>query len=84
MNSKIFVVVSVPMIEKEFDIYIPVTKKVGTIKNLVIKMIEEQSDFVFLNDGCKSLYDKVTGDRISEEEYVKDSKIKNGSKLILY
>ncbi len=84
MNSKVFVVVSVPMIEKEFDLYIPITKKVGTVKDLIIKMVEEQSDFVFLNDGCKSLYDKVTGDRISEEEYVKDSKIKNGSKLILY
>ena len=84
MNDKFFIVVSVPMLEKEYDLYIPITKKVGTVKNLIIKMIAEQSDNLFINDNTKSLYDKATGERIGEEEYVKESKIKNGSKLILY
>ncbi len=84
MNGKIYVVVRVPMIEKEFDMYIPTTKKVGTIKNLILKMVEEQSDNIFKDDHHKSLYDKITGERINEEDYVKDSKIENGSKLILY
>ncbi len=84
MNDKFFIVVSVPMLEKEYDLYIPITKKVGTVKNLIIKMIAEQSDNLFINDNTKSLYDKTTGERIGEEEYVKESKIKNGSKLILY
>lgn len=83
MNDKFFIVVSVPLIEKEFDLYIPITKKVGTIKNLIIQLVAEQSDQVLL-DSFKSLYDKNSGERIEEEEYVKESKIKNGSKLILY
>ena len=83
MNDKFFIVVIVPLIEKEFDLYIPITKKVGTIKNLIIQLVAEQSDQVLL-DSFKSLYDKNSGERIEEEEYVKESKIKNGSKLILY
>lgn len=84
MKNKILVVVYVPMIERNFDIYIPIVKKVGAIKNLIIKIIEENSEGAFVNDGCKSLYDKLTGEIIDEQQFVKFSTIKNGSKLILY
>lgn len=84
MKNKIYVIVSVPMIEQDFDMYLPVVKKIGSIKSLIIKIIEEQSDFNFVDDGCKSLYDKATGERIPDNEFLKYSKIKNGSRLILY
>ncbi len=84
MKSKILVIIYVPLIEKEFDMYIPVVKKVGTIKNLIIKIVEEESEGIFVNDNCKSLYDKITGEKIDDQIYVKESSIKNGSKLILY
>lgn len=84
MNNKILVMVYVPMIEREFDIYIPVVKKVGTVKNLIVKIVEESSEGFFINDGCKMLYDKITGEQIDEQKFVKYSNIKNGSKLVLY
>lgn len=84
MQNKILVIVYVPMIEKEFDIYIPAVKKVGTVKNLIIKIIEENSDGTFINDNCKNLYDKLSGEKINDQLFVKESIIKNGSKLILY
>ena len=84
MQGKIYVIVTIPMIEQEFDMYIPTGKIVGAIKNLKIQIVEEQSDFNFVDDGCKRLYDKITGDEINDNEFVKFSKIKNGSRLILY
>ncbi len=84
MKGKIYVVVSVPLIEQEFDMYIPETKKVGSVKNLIIQIVEEQSDYNFVDDGCKYLYDKITGEQINDNEFVRYSKIKNGSRLILY
>ncbi len=84
MKNKILIVVYVPLIEKEFDIYIPIVKKIGTIKNLIIKVVEESSDGTFVNDGCKSLYDKLTGEKIDDNMFVKNSDIKNGTKLVLY
>ena len=83
MKNKILVMVYVPMIEEEYDVYIPTIKKVGTIKNLIIKMIEENND-AFVDDGCKYLYDKMTGEKIDEQQFIKYSLIKNGSKLVLY
>ena len=84
MKNKILVLVYVPMIEKEYNIYIPITKKVGTVKNLIIKVVEENSDGVFKNNNCRYLYDKNTGEKIEENVFIKNSIIKNGSKLILY
>lgn len=84
MKNKILVLVYVPLIEKEYNIYIPLTKKVGTIKNLIVKVVEENSDGVFNDNGCRALYDKITGERINENDFVKNSIIQNGSKIILY
>ena len=68
----------------EFDIYIPTIKRVGTIKNLILKFVEEESAGIFVNDGTKYLYDKLSGERIDDNQYIKFSKINNGSKLVLY
>jgi len=84
MKNKVYVVISVPMIEQEFDMYVPVVKKIGSIKSLIIKIVEEESDYNFTDDGCKHLYDKLTGDMLDDNEFVKYSKIRNGTKLILY
>lgn len=84
MNNKLLVMVFVPLIDKEFDVYIPTVKKIGTVKNLIIQMIEENSENAFNNDGCKFLYDKLTGEKLNDNEFVKYSNIKNGTKLVLY
>ena len=84
MENKILVGIYVPLIEKEYDVYIPIVKKFGTIKNLFIKFVEENSDGTFVDDGCKNFYDKITGEQIDDNQFVKFSNIKNGFKLILY
>ena len=84
MKGKILVTVYVPMIEKEYDIYIPTVKRIGTIKNLIIKAIEEDSDGMFKNDGTKFLFDKKTGDKLDDMLFVKNSSIVNSSRLVLY
>lgn len=84
MKNKVYVVVTVPMIEQEFDMYLPVVKKIGSVKDLIIKIVEEQSDYNFVNDGCKHLYDKKTGEMLNDNDFVKYSNVKNGTKLILY
>lgn len=84
MKDKLFVMVYVPLIEEEYDIYIPTVKKVGTVKKLIIKIVEEGTDGLFKDDGTRFLYDKLSGDLIDDNQWVRDSVIKNGSKLVLY
>ncbi len=84
MKNKILIIVYVPLLEKEYSIYIPTIKKVGVIKRLIIEIIEEESEGIFKNDGTKHLYDKFTGEKIADNQFVRNSTIKNGTKLILY
>ena len=84
MKNKFYIIVSVPMIEKEFDFYIPVNKKIGVVKKLIVSLVVEQSDQTFLDNGCRYLYDKITGQKLDENQFVKKSIIKNGSKLLLF
>ena len=84
MNNKILVIVYVPMIEKSFDMYIPVVRRIGSVKKLIVKIVEESSDGAFVDDGCKHLYYKSNGVALDENQYVKQSDIKNGTRLVLY
>lgn len=83
MNNKILVLVYVPLIEANYDIYIPTTKKIGSVKKLITDIVISESDGAFNKNTCK-LYDKLTGDVFDENQYVKQSSIVNGTKLILY
>ncbi len=84
MSGKILVVVYVPLLEKKFDVYIPILKKIGTVKSLIISIVEENSDGIFVDDGNKNLYDKITGEILDDNLFVKNSNLTNGSKIILY
>jgi len=81
--NKILIIVYIPLIEQEYDIYIPINKKIGTIKNTIIKSIVELSDGNIKNTSNLKLYDKETTNIYDNNIMVKDSGIKNGSKLIL-
>ena len=60
MNDKILVRVYLPLIEEEYDIYIPINKKIGTIKQLIISTIVEMSDADLSRIYSLTLYDKQT------------------------
>jgi len=77
MNNKILVTISIPLLDESYDIFIPVNKKVGTIKNTIIESIKnlQNKNYLLMNkEDCKI---------IDENVYVKNSGIQNGSKLIL-
>lgn len=81
MTNKILVTVVVPMIEEEYDIYIPVSKKIKVTTKLLVKTINELSEGHFpLKDNnvliCNNL---ILGNNLT----VKECNIKNGDYLVL-
>ncbi|MBP3907006.1 MAG: hypothetical protein J6D12_07835 [Peptostreptococcaceae bacterium] len=77
MNNKILITVFVPLLDENYDLFIPVNKKVGTIKKGIISSIKNlvNKDYLLmLKSNCEVIDDNI---------YVKNSEIKNGSKLIL-
>ena len=81
--NKILIELSVPYIEENYNVFIPVNKKVGTIKKYILQSIAEMTDNHIFEETIFNLYDGESGIKYTNNVYVKDSGIKNGSKLIL-
>ena len=60
MNSnKILIELYLPISEKKYDIFIPINKRVGTIKQLIEKSLSESGDYKITDSS--NLYSKDTG-----------------------
>ncbi len=82
MKNKILVEVVVPDIDEVYNIYIPINKKIGNIIVLLNKAIKELTNGIY--DGTKytSLFD-TNGERYGINSLVRETNIRNGTRLIL-
>lgn len=84
MKNKYLVNLILPTIEMNFDVYIPNNKKVGTIKKKLLVSIAELSNNAFTTSFEElKLIDRETGKEYENDICVKDTGIKNGSKIII-
>lgn len=82
--NKYLISVFVPTIEMKFELYIPNNKKVGTIKNHILKCISILSDNTFNKSSeVVRMSDKENGKEYDNNLYIKDTNIKNGTKIII-
>lgn len=82
MENKILIELSVPMIEQTFNVFIPICKTVGNIKELLEKSIFELSDGAYQKRLGSAIYDS-NGKQIDSNLIIKDSGLTNGAKLII-
>lgn len=83
MKNKILVNISIPEIDKKYDMYLPLNKKVSTIIRLVEKTINQMNDEKISLSKNRLLIIYKLGIRVEEDLLLKDTTIKNGSKLLL-
>lgn len=81
--NKLLVVVYVPLLGEHYDVFIPINKKIGTIKKVIIDTINELSDNSIENPNKMKLYNKEDCKVYDNNIYVKNSNIKNGTILML-
>lgn len=82
-SNKILLEVYIPSIEKEYDIFVPVNKKIGTIKKMIEKGISDLTDEVYNISDDSNLYSKDTGNMYDVNVKLIDTDLKNGSRIIL-
>lgn len=83
MTNKILVTINVPLLSKSYDIFIPINKKIGTIRKYCIDVINELSDNSLVDTDKLNLYDKDGCIVYDLNVYVKGSGIVNGTEFIL-
>ncbi len=82
--NKFLITVIIPSIELEFNVYVPNNKKVGTIKKIILDIAQELSEGIFNKEmNSTLLLDRASGKELDCNKFVKDSEIKNGSKVVI-
>ena len=82
--NKFLITIIVPEIEYECDLFIPNNKKVGTIKTSILESLKILTNNIYV----KTINDVKFINKDTKEEYdnnkmIKDTNIKNDTKLII-
>ena len=75
--NKVLVRLCVPMIDEEYDIWIPVNKKIDTIITLLVKAVKEFTKGYYSPNVMPYLYDKATAEVFDINLKVIDTSIRN-------
>ena len=82
-KNKVLIELEIPLIEKKYDVFIPINKKVGTIKKLIENALIELTDNAYFPKEDSNFYSKETGTIYDVNQTVRDTDLKNGSRIIL-
>ena len=83
IENKVLVSVNVPILEKKYDIYFPVNRKIHNVIGMIKNSLSQLSYGTFDVNRDYALYNKETGNPYDMNILVRDSDIRNGSKVIL-
>ncbi len=81
--DKVLVEIYVPGMEQKFDMWLPIHKKIGNIVNLLLKSLSEMSENNVITSDAPLLYNMESAFPYNLNLMLKDTDIKNGTKLIL-
>ena len=83
MKNKILIELEIPLIEKKYDLFIPTNKIIGTIKKLIESSLGELTFGAYVPKEESNFYSKETGDNYDIHKTVRDTDLKNGSRIVL-
>lgn len=83
MNNKVLVSLAIPEVDKNYDVYLPINKKIGNIINLLNKAISELTDGEYVLSNSNVLYNTITKEKYPSDILLANTNIRNGTSLIL-
>jgi len=83
MKNKYLIELKIPELDKKYDIFVPVNKKLFNVIDLILKSIYELNNLDYSNIKNKNLINKYTGEVYNVNKLIRDTSIKNGTCLIL-
>ena len=82
MNNKILVKIIIPEIDEEYDLFIPINIRIGTVIKLLNESLKELSQGMFTVDNKKLLYNCKDATPYNLNDLVRNTNIRNGSVVI--
>ena len=83
MNNKVLVDVIVPLLEKKYQLYIPINKRISVVIRLIEKALNEMTNGYYPIKEGSVIIDVESGNVFDINITIKESKMINGSQIIL-
>ena len=83
MENKVFVTLIVPELDENYDLLMPVNRKIGNIIELINKFLLEQTKDLYRCNVNQNLYNHESGMRYNINNTIYETDIRNGTKLVL-
>ena len=82
MENKVLVNLYIPFLEKRYEVFIPVNKKIGEIIHLIGKALGDITGGYYVYHQNEKLYSRLNGKEYHLNETIKHTNIRNGTELI--
>lgn len=82
MNNKVLINLYIPFIEKKYEVFLPVNKKIGEITYLIGNALNEITGGYYIYKKNERLYNRQNGKEYNSNEILKYTNIRNGTELI--
>ena len=82
MNFRVYVIVETPILDKKFELLVPVDRRIHELINLLRNNIPELMENYY-ESVCPMLFNKSTGEMYDMNLIIKNSNIKTGTRLVL-
>lgn len=83
MNNKVLIELIVPFLEQRYEMYIPINKRISEVINLTEKALREITNGYYPVKEGSVIIDVESGNVYDINITVKESKMINGSQIIL-
>ena len=81
--NKVLIKLYLPIIEQQYDVWIPLEKEISKIIAMLVKGVNELRGENYYSNNMPVLYNKITGIPYDIETIVSQTNIRNGTELIL-
>lgn len=82
MNFRVYVTIEAPILEKKYELLVPVDRRIHDLISLLKNNIPELSNNYYKNNN-PNIYNKSSGELYDINLIIKNSNIKTGTRLIL-
>ena len=82
MDFRVYVIVEIPLIEKRYELLVPIDRRIHDLISLLKNNIPELS-LDYYKDRLPYLYNKNSGQLYNMNLIIKDSNIRMGTRLVL-
>jgi len=82
MNFRVYIIIETPILDKKYELLVPIDRRIHELINLLRKNIPELSENYY-KENEPNLYNKSTGELYNMNLIIKNSNIKTGTRLLL-